>query len=500
MNLARNLENAAFYFPDRPALREGARELTYDQLNRQANRVATALIREGVRPGESIGLCAPNSIDWIVFYFGVLKAGAVAVTLSGLLTGEELTRLVRHAAPRWLFTTASKLEALSPLKGPGGIEKIISPDGDLDLSSLMALGIEFFRALERERSDPAAVLYTGGTTGIPKGVLLSQEAMAFSSHAVAYCERSTENDLALCFMPFNHVFGQIHIMNGTLYSCGCLELLPAFDLERITTLMASGRVTKFFAVPTVYIRLLSLSDLERKLGRLRYCFSAAASMPQEIVNQWKERTGITIAESYGMTEGMPVTYNHYYRHVVGSVGTPVQGVEVEIRDPLGNRVKPGEEGEVCLRGPNVMIGYLNNPEETAKAFWEGGWFRSGDIGRFDEDGYLFLVDRLKDLIITGGENVYPREVEEILYTSPQVEECAIIGVPDREWGERVTAFIVPNPGETIAPENLKSSLKTRLSSFKVPKDYIALSELPKSPTGKILKRELREDAAKIGKP
>jgi long-chain acyl-CoA synthetase len=500
MNLAKSLETAALFFPDRPALREGARELTYDQLNRQANRVATALIREGIRPGESIGLCAPNSIDWIVFYFGVLKAGAVAVTLSGLLTGEELTRLVRHAAPRWMFTTASKLEALIPLKGPGGIEKVISPDGDLDLSTLMALGIESFRARERDRTDPAAVLYTGGTTGIPKGVLLSQEAMAFSSHTVAHCERSTENDLALCFMPFNHVFGQIHILNATLYSCGCLELLPAFDLERIMTLMASGRVTKFFAVPTVYIRLLSLSDLEGKLGRLRYCFSAAASMPREIVNQWKERTGITIAESYGMTEGMPVTYNHYYRHVVGSVGTPVQGVEIEIRDPLGNPVKPGEEGEICLRGPNVMIGYLNNPEETAKAFWEGGWFRSGDIGRFDEDGYLFLVDRLKDLIITGGENVYPREVEEILYTSPQVEECAIIGVPDREWGERVTAFIVPKPGETITPEDLTSFLKTRLSSFKVPKEYIALSELPKSPTGKILKRELREDAAKIGRP
>jgi long-chain acyl-CoA synthetase len=496
VNLARNLETAAFFFPVRPALREGVRELTYDQLNRQANRVATALIREGIRPGESIGLCAPNSIDWIVFYFGVLKAGAVAVTLSGLLTGEELTRLVRHAAPRWMFTTASKLEALSPLKGPGGIEKMISPGGDLDLSSLMALGIESFRALELERTDPAAVLYTGGTTGIPKGVLLSQEAMAFSSHTVAYCERSTEDDLALCFMPFNHVFGQIHIMNATLYSCGCLELLPAFDLERIMTLMASGRVTKFFAVPTVYIRLLSLSDLERKLGRLRYCFSAAASMPREIVHQWKERTGITIAESYGMTEGMPVTYNHYYRHVVGSVGTPVQGVEVEIRDPLGSRVEPGEEGEVCLRGPNVMIGYLNNPEETATAFWEGGWFRSGDIGRFDEDDYLFLVDRLKDLIITGGENVYPREVEEILYTSPQVEECAIIGVPDQEWGERVTAFIVPKPGETITPEDLKSFLKTRLSSFKVPKEYIALSELPKSPTGKILKRELRGQVSK----
>ena len=235
-------------------------------------------------------------------------------------------------------------------------------------------------------------------------------------------------------------------MNATILSAGCVEVLPAFDLERILEAMESGRVTKFYAVPTIYIRLLSLKDLEKRLGKLRYCFSAAASLAGEIVKQWKERTGLTIAESYGMTEGMPVTYNHYYRHVVGSVGQPVHGMEVQIRDESGNQVAQGQEGEICVRGRNVMKGYLNNPEATRSAFWEGGWYRSGDIGLFDPAGYLYIVDRLKDMIITGGENVYPREVEEVLYTYPEVEECAVIGVPDREWGERVTACIVPKKG------------------------------------------------------
>ena len=492
MNLAHNLERSAFFFPDRPAIRQGGIEMTYAQLNDQANRTATGLIKIGVKPGELVGLCAPNSADWIVFYFGVLKAGAVAVTLSGFLTGDELALLVSHANPRIVFTAEAKLQELEQLKSPDGLEKLICSGGDLDLPGLMEMGSGSFKALDRDRTDTAAILYTGGTTGTPKGGMLTHESILFSSHSIAYYERSTEADLALCFMPFNHVFGQIHIMNGTILSAGCMEILPAFDMERVIEALEAGRVSKFFAVPTVYIRLLTLGDLEKRVGRLRYCFSAAASMAVEIVKQWKERTGITISESYGMTEGMPITYNHYYRHVVGSVGQPVHGVEVQIRDTSGRRLGQGQEGEICVRGRNVMKGYLNNPEGTSAAFWEEGWLRSGDVGLFDPDGYLYIVDRIKDMIITGGENVYPREVEEQLYARPEVGECAVVGLPDREWGERVTAFIVPKAGHSIVPEELKSFLKSRLSPFKVPKEYVALSELPKNPAGKILKRQIRK--------
>jgi long-chain acyl-CoA synthetase len=495
MNVATNLEASAAFFPNHPALRDGGREFTYAQLNDHANRIATGLIRMGVKPGDHVGLCALNCAEWIMFYFGVLKTGAVAVTLSGMLVGDELALLVNHSNPRILFSDPSKLKDLERLKRKGGLEKVICTDGDMDIQHLMDMGSGSFKTVDRERTDTAAILYTGGTTGAPKGVMRSHENIHFSSHSIAYLEHSTENDLALCFLPFNHVFGQMHIMNATILSAGCLEIQPTFDPDRVLEALGAGRVTKFFAVPTVYVRFLSLPDLKQKMGRMRYSFSAAASMATEIVKQWKERTGLTIAESFGQTEAMPITFNHYYpeKHVVGSVGQPVHSIEVQIRDVSGNILAQGEEGEICVRGPNVMNGYLNNPEATSAAFWEKGWLRTGDIGKMDENGYFYIVDRLKDMIITGGENVYPREVEEVLYTRPEVEECAVIGLPDKEWGERVAAFVVPKPGQTIVADELKAFLKTRVSGFKVPKLFVSVKELPKSPAGKILKREIKKD-------
>jgi long-chain acyl-CoA synthetase len=492
MNVATNLEWSAFFFPQRPAVSEGASETSYSQLNEKANRVATALMGLGVKPGDHVALCAPNSGDWLVFYFGVLKAGAVAVALSSMLSKDELALLVKHSQPRIIYTEDERLDALAQFKGPGGLEKIISPRGDLDLQQLMDKGSPSFKAVETSRSDTAAILYTGGTTGIPKGVMLTHENINTSAHNVAFSERSTEADRALCFLPFNHVFGQMHIMNATILSGGCLEILPAFDLDRVLNILAAGRATKLFAVPTVYVRFLGVEGIKEKMGAIRYSFSAAASMAAEIVRQWKDRTGLTIHEGYGLTESASaVTYNHYYRHVIGSIGTTVPGVEVQIRDEQGQPVVQGKEGEICIRGRNIMKGYLDNPEGTEEAFWENDWFRSGDIGVFDENGYLYIVDRVKDMIITGGENVYPREVEEVLYTRPEVQECAVIGLPDKEWGERVTAYIIPQPGKAIDKDDLKSFLKTRLAPFKVPKEFHTVSELPKSPAGKILKRELR---------
>jgi long-chain acyl-CoA synthetase len=496
MNLAGNLERSAFFFPDRPAVCEDSSEMSYAELNRKANRVATALIRMGVKPGDQVGLCTPNSGNWLAFYFGVIKAGATAVAFSSLLKKEELQLLVGHARPKVLFAVEEKLDDLKPLRGSGGIELVISPGGDLDFQRLLEMGADSFRALDRERTDTAAVLYTGGTTGTPKGVMLSHENINAAIHTVVYNERSTENERALCFLPFNHVFGQMHIMNATILSAGCLEMIPSFDIERVLELMARGRVTKLFSVPTVYVRLLGLDRLKEALGSVRYCFSAAASMAAEVVRQWKERTGLSIYEGYGMTEAAPtVTYNHYHRHVIGSVGTEVPGIEIQLRDESGNQVGEGEKGEICVRGPNIMKGYLDNPKATMEAFWEKGWFRSGDIGRFDEDGYLYIVDRLKDMIITGGENVYPKEVEEVLFTREEVQECAVIGLPDREWGERVAAFIIQRPGKNFNKEDLHAYLKSRLSSFKVPKEYRLVHDFPKSPAGKILKRELKKMVA-----
>jgi long-chain acyl-CoA synthetase len=497
MNVATNLERSAFFFSDRPAVAFNGRELSYRELDETASRIASSLASSGISPGDHVALCASNSPEWIVFYFGVLKAGAVAVTLSALLSPEELAFLVGHAKPKVVFT--DRAAEFGKLRESQPHYTIVGAGGDTGIDDLVKEAPGGLKAVRRQHTDVAAVLYTGGTTGTPKGVMLTHENINTSSHNVAFSERSTEADRALCFLPLNHVFGQMHIMNATILSAGCLELLPSFNLDQVLDILKEGRVTKLFSVPTVYTRLLTLSHLPQRLGAVRYCFSAAASLPAEIIRQWKEVTGLTISEGYGMTESASaVTYNHYYAHVVASVGEAVPGVEVEIRASDGIRVTAGHEGEVCIRGRNIMKGYLDNPEDTKAAFWPDGWFRSGDIGIMDGNGYLFIVDRLKDLIITGGENVYPREVEEALYTHPDIEECAVIGVPDKEWGERVVAFLVPSAGRTVAAGDIKTYLKSKISAFKIPKEYFVMKELPKSPAGKILKRELRKSLLESG--
>ena len=492
MNVANTLERSALYFPDRPAVSFAGREITYSRLDEEASRVASALLAKGLAPGDHVALCAGNCLEWTIAYFGILKAGTVAVTLSSALPFEELSLLVNHAKPRVAFT--DRVSDFERLKGGAPwLEHVVALSAEPGLAGFTDGAPGLVKAVDRLRGDVAAILYTGGTTGIPKGVMLTHENINLSAHNVAFSEHSTESDRALCFLPLNHVFGQMHIMNATILSAGCLELLPSFNLDEVLDILKMGRVTKLFAVPTVYTRLLTMAGLRERLGKVRYCFSAAASLPAEIIHRWKEMTGIDISEGYGMTESASaVTYNHYYRHVAGSVGETVPGIEVQIRDMKGAGLGTGEEGEICIKGHNIMKGYLDNPSETESAFWPDGWYRSGDVGILDKDGYLFIVDRIKDMIITGGENVYPREVEEVLYMRPEVREAAVIGIPDREWGERVVAFIVAKEGHSLDVPAMKSFLKSRLSPFKVPKEYIAVDELPKNAAGKILKRELKE--------
>jgi long-chain acyl-CoA synthetase len=500
MNLADNLERTAFYFPDRPAIFEEGREISYKEFNQESNRVATALIRLGIKPGDHIALCAPNSYPWLAFYFGVLKSGAVAVTLSSALSKTELSLPLNDARPKILFTTDEKLDGLGDRKDRPYLEKVISPGGDIPYNRFLEKGIPSFRAVALDRKDLAAILYTGGTTGTPKGVMLTHENIKASVHNVSHFERSIQEDCALCFLPLNHVFAQVHIMNSMVHVGGSMVVQTSFDLDKVVDAIGRHPVTKFYGVPTIYIRLLQVDRLKEKFGSVNYCFSAAASMAAEVVQEWKSRVQLNIHESYGMTEtATMVTYNHYIRHVIGSVGTPVNIVEVQIRDPQGDVLKQGEQGEICIRGPNVMTGYLNNPEETRAVFW-GDWLRSGDIGVFDENEYLFIIDRIKDMIITGGENVYPREIEEVLYKIPEVGECSVIGLPDREYGERVTACIVlKQKDRRLDPASLKSFLKTQIASFKVPKEFIILDELPKGSTGKILKRELKKQITDMKK-
>ena len=492
MNIANNLENAAFHFPDCCAVIDGGRQITFAQFHAESSSIAAALAGAGVKPGEHVALCAPNSYAWLAFYFGVLKAGAVAVTFSHMLTGAELADILSDCRPKVLFTVDEKLDAFGDLKSRRPFpELVISHGGDISLAKFVAKGAPRFKPVDRDRSDTAAILYTGGTTGTPKGAMLTHANIQTSLFNVAHYERSGRKDRALCFLPLNHVFGQIHITHSMVHCGGGLVLQAGFDLEQALDAVQRFQVTNLYAVPTIYSRLLGLANLKQKIPTVRYCFSAAASMAAEVVREWKARTGLNIHESYGMTESAAmVTYNHYYCHVVGSVGTPVSLIEVQIRDFDGSVLAQGRQGEICICGPNITKGYLNNPAETQRAFW-GRWLRSGDIGLFDEHGYLYIVDRLKDMIITGGENVYPREVEELLYTRPEVLECAVVGLPDKDWGERVAAFIVPQKGRQPDLAALKSYLKQHLAGFKVPKEFIVVDDLPKNSAGKILKRAIR---------
>lgn len=492
MNIGKNLEYAARIFPDRPAISDNDIEITYAEFDKRANRIATALIDMGIQPGDHVALCAPNSAEWMIFYFGAVKIGAIAITIAFMSQPDELAFYYRHSRFKVVFTTDDKVATLYNLGKEDNLV-IIAPKGDMSFDDLQNKGTDTYEALERDRMDTAAVLYTGGTTGEPKGVMLTHENINVATLNVAYDEKNTEFDRTLCFLPFNHVFGQMHVMNTTVRTAGCMELLPSFDMEKVLSLMEQGRVTKFMAIPTVYVRMLGLDNLEKYTKDVRYCFSAAAAMALELVQQWKARTGLDVYEGYGMTEAAPtVTYNQRHKHLAGSVGTTVPSVEVQIRDMNGKILPQGEEGEICVRGRNVMKGYLNNPEATKAAFWDGDWFRSGDVGYLNPDGYLYIVDRIKDMIITGGENVYSREVEDVLYTVPEIEECAVIGLPDKEWGEKVTALITLRPEAEVDPVKLKDYMKQKMAPYKVPKEFKIIPELPKSPAGKILKRELRK--------
>jgi long-chain acyl-CoA synthetase len=493
MNITSNLEQTAYHFPGNTVVFDGDRTITYAELNHDANRIASAMTTLGLRPGDHVAICAPNSYAWLAFYFGTLKAGAVAVTFTHLSAPREIRKILSDSRPRFFFTTDDNLPMFDGRTAGEAPEYIICDQGDMTLSDLMEKGNPSFVRVRRDRSDVATILYTGGTTGTPKGAMLTHGNLLSSAFYAAHYERSSRNDRALLYLPLNHSFGQVHVMQSMILVGGGMVVQNGFDIERALYDIEKYSITNFYGVPTIYSRFLHLKGLKEKLKSIRYCFSAASSLPTEVVREWQARTGLNIFEAYGLTESAAiVTYNHYYRHVVGSVGTPVNLMEVQIRDDRGNEVPYGEKGEICIRGYSIFKGYLNNPMETANAFLDGDWFRSGDIGVMEESGYLYLVDRIKDLIITGGENVYPREVEEIMYGVPEVSECAVVGVPDDEYGERVIAFVVPKQERELDKAKLKAFLKKQLSGFKVPKDFIAVERLPKNNTGKILKQDLKK--------
>lgn len=502
MNLSSLIDRAATYFADKPALIFGRRSFTYEEIQKSVNTLAARLIGEGLRPGDRVALYVPNSPEWIVAYYGIIRSGAVALCLNPAYKRFELERLLRDARPRLMIISEKLAENVPDKAVVPGLDSVLTFESHPVLLGILE-NVAASKplapvAVHTDADDPCVILYTGGTTGTPKGAMLTHRNILFTAQNVCYHERTRPDDRSLCFMPLNHVFGGNHIMNAIFYGCGTLVLHDGFDLDRILASVNEDRVTRFFAVPTVFIRLLADAGYKRRFSTVTYCFSAATSMASEIVRKWTEACGLTIHEAYGMTETSSlVTYNHMYRHRIGSVGTPAGIVEVRIVDPEGNPVPQGETGEIAIRGPNVMKGYWGKPEDTA-AMVRDGWLHSGDVGRLDRDGYLFIVDRIKDVIITGGYNVFPSEVEEVLYTHPSISECSVVGLENAVYGEAVTAFVVLQSGCEFSPTELTAYCKERLASYKVPKEFRVVEQLPKSSTGKILRRKIREAEGKSG--
>ena len=496
MNIARNLEQAALFFPEKPALIFEGRTYSFRELNQQVNRLVNALCAAGLRKGDRVALFLPNIPAFVIGYFASQKLGAIVVSINSMSKKREIDYIVNDSGSKVLFTTSALREEV-PAGQLQTLEKIIIAEGeagnDLDLDELISKGDDDFASIDMEPGDPAVILYTSGTTGSPKGAVLTQMNIVSNSASAGNCSRVSPDDRLLLFLPLFHCFGQNYILNGAFSKCATVVLHRRFEPEPVLDLMARQHVTMLFAVPTVYIHFLNMDTSRYDLSSLRYCFTAAATMPRETALQWKEKFGMITHEGYGLTESSPfATYNHYYRHKHGSIGTPIENVDVMIADMDGNKLPPGEQGEIVIRGPNVMKGYWGKPEATEQAI-RNGWLRSGDIGMIDDEGYFFITDRVKDMINAAGFNVYPNEVEQVIYQLPSVQEVAVYGVADPIRGETVYASIILKEGMSATEESIIEFCRANMAAYKTPRKVIFVSELPKSPTGKILKRILREN-------
>ncbi len=495
MNLSNIITRGARYFPEKKALAFETSAFTYRELNDCVNRVAGYLQEKGVKRDDRVAIYSANSPEWIMTYYAVMRLGAAVVPISAAYKSSEVTHMITDTGARLaLLSEALATNVPSPGELPS-LEEALIFEKDPVLSALReekGEGAQPVDTVECEPDDMCKVLFTGGTTGIPKGAMISHKNLLYTAQNVCYHERLVPGDAGLCFMPLNHVFASIHIMISTLYAGATLVLHKGFDMDEIISSIGSNKVTRLYAVPTVYIRFLNTPECHKHLRSVKYSFSAATSMPSEIVRQWKDTFGLAIHEAYGMTETSSlVTFNHIFQHRIGSVGTPAGIVEVKIIDPDGRELPNGQDGEIIIRGPNVTKGYLNRPDETAKTF-SGDWLHSGDVGHFDEDGYVYIVDRLKDVIITGGLNVFPNEVEEVIYTHEAVEECSVVGLPNEEYGEAVTAFIRLKKDHGPSEGDLIRFCKEKMASYKAPKKILFVDDFPRTPQGKILKRELRK--------
>ncbi len=514
LNLAVMLEDSARVVPDREAVVCGPTRLTYAEVDAAANQVANLLVSRGVQPGDKVALTCPNVPSFPIAYYGILKAGAVVVPLNVLFKAREVAYhlndcdavvylcfegtpdLPMGQAGREGFRQADSCREFFLIEASASGAPAV--DGaDTFAAAVAELGTTFDTRVT-EPDDTAVILYTSGTTGQPKGAELSHSNIGFNvltNHRLFQTD-PLKPDVHLVALPLFHSFGQTVQMNAGFASGATLVLLPRFDGTIALSLMSTEGVTFFAGVPTMYWGLLGALtddiDVDAIAGRLRRAISGGSSLPVEILQQVKERFHVQILEGYGLSETSPVaTFSKLGAEPrPGSIGTPIWGVEVKLIDDEWHSVEePDAIGEIAIRGHNVMTGYYQRPDDTAWAVHEG-WFRSGDLARRDADGYYYIVDRAKDMIVRGGFNVYPREVEEVLLTHPGVSLAAVVGVPHASHGEEVKAFVIRQDGVDVTEDQLVAWSQEQMAAYKYPRIVEFRDTLPMTATGKILKREL----------
>lgn len=495
MNISKHVEQAAKFFPDKTAVIFEGTPLTYRELNTRIHRLANALKANGVDRGRCVALYLPNIPEFVICYLATVSIGAIAVSINSMYKSEELNYILNDAGCMLIFTTGELLPNIPFQDCPTLKHAVVcegDPQGRPALADWLAKGSSDHAPADMQPEDPAVLLYTSGTTGFPKGATLSHGNVVSNAWATVHHAGYSKDDRMILFLPVFHVFGQNFIMNATFQACATLVLHRRFVPERVLDSIRRDRVTMFFAVPTIYIALLNSSMPDEAFASVRYEFSAASTMPKEISGRWTERFGRPVFEGYGLTECSPFAcYNHDFRHKFGSVGTPVENFEIKIMDGDDRELPLGKWGEICIKGPGVMQGYWNKPEETRQAL-RNGWLHSGDIGTMDEEGYVFIVDRVKDMINVSGFKVWPAEVEGFLYKHPAIQEVAVYGRPHPEKGEAVMAAVVLKEGARATGEEIIAYCRDHLAAYKAPIQVDFMSELPKSATGKILKRVLKD--------
>lgn len=504
MNLAAiSLEYQAIRRPDKTAVVFGEKGYSYSLLNAEANKVANAFVSLGVEKGDRVSMWLPNCLEFITSFYGILKVGGVVVPMNILFKAREIEYLLSNSEAKVLITMAPCLDTVRQVRNKlPALEKVIAVGLEdhaadaLSFEKWIGLFSENFFSIDLSLDDTATILYTSGTTGNPKGAMLTHRNLYMNAEYYAEGLGANENWVGICLLPLSHLLS-LAAGQFVLFGRGAtLHVMERFVAEQAAMIIARHKINYTFAVPTVYATFLNLSDEPQyDLSSLEVCITTGSMTPLDLRKRFEEKYNCTTIQAYGQVESSPViTMDRLdLPRKFKSVGYPLPQIEVKIVDDDDHTLPPNTHGEICCRGHCVMKGYWKNPEGTAEAI-KDGWLHTGDIGMIDEDGYVYIFDRKKDMIICGGYNIYPIEIENLLYENPKVLETSVVAVPDERLGEIPKAYIVLKPGETATEQEIMDYVKERLAAYKKLRAVEFMEALPKGPTGKILRRALRERA------